>query len=108
MKSTRDPYNHPDNHFVLASGEKHDSPFFAESRNSPPKPSTAFRLPSYLTGLLTALILVGGTTLLFQRREPPPLAFQPMPTLAPTPSPTPTATPSPLVIFVSGAVQRPG
>lgn len=70
--------------------------------------SSRFHLLSYLTGLLTALLLVGGILLLLRRPEPQPIALQPPPTAAPTATITPTPTPAPIVIFVSGAVQKPG
>lgn len=71
-------------------------------------PQQSFHLTSYIIGLLTALILVGGSDLLFRRSTPPAIALQPPPTLAPTTTPLPTATPAPIVVFVSGAVQQPG
>ncbi len=81
-------------------------PGFAEIPAAPP-PRT-FHLTSYLIGLLTALVLVGGMNLLLQRPEPPPIVLQPPPTPAPTATPLPTATVAPIVIFVSGAVRQPG
>ena len=78
-----------------------------EQAESTPSP-TLFHFPSYLTGLLTALILVGATTVLLRQADPAPLVLQAPPTPAPTATATPTATPPPLVIFVSGAVQQPG
>lgn len=71
-------------------------------------PQQSFHLTSYIIGLLTALILVGGSDLLFRRPTPPAIALQPPPTLAPTATPVPTVTPAPIVVFVSGAVQQPG
>lgn len=71
-------------------------------------PQQSFHLTSYIIGLLTALILVGGSDLLFRRPTPPAIALQPPPTLAPTATPPPTATSAPIVVFVSGAVQQPG
>jgi len=73
-----------------------------------PTPSPRFHLLSYLTGLLTALLLVGGMTLLLRRPEPQPIALQPPPTAVPTATATATPTAAPIVIFVSGAVQKPG
>ncbi len=73
----------------------------------PPSPQR-FHLISYLIGLLTALLLVGGMDLLLRRPEPPAIVLQPPPTLAPTATPQPTATAAPIVIFISGAVQQPG
>ncbi|MBX3014909.1 MAG: ComEA family DNA-binding protein [Caldilineaceae bacterium] len=79
---------------------------------SPPspvaQPVVAFHLFSYVLGLLTALVLVGGSTLLLYRADPAPIVLQPPPTLAPSPTPLPTATPAPIMVFVSGAVLRPG
>ncbi|MCB0081341.1 MAG: SLBB domain-containing protein, partial [Caldilineaceae bacterium] len=68
----------------------------------------SFHLASYLTGLLTALLLVGATSLALRRPDLPAIVLQPPPTLAPTATPLPTATAAPLVVFVSGAVQQPG
>ncbi len=89
-------------------------PFAPERENDPrdlpptaPQPQR-FHLISYLVGLLTALVLVGGMDLLLHRSEPPAIVLQPPPTLAPTATPQPTATAAPMVIFVSGAVQQPG
>lgn len=74
-----------------------------------PAPTTpSFHLVSYLIGLLTALILVGGSDLLLRRPDPAPIALHPPPTPAPTATPLPTATPAPIIVFVSGAVQKPG
>jgi competence protein ComEA len=71
-------------------------------------------LPSYLLGLLTALILLGAVLFFWPRPQPAALQLQTPPTLAPTPPALPAAvatqasTPSPLVVFVSGAVAKPG
>lgn len=70
--------------------------------------AAGFHTFSYLLGLLTALVLVGGSTLLLQRADPPPIVLHPPPTVAPTATPLPTATPAPIIIFVSGAVVRSG
>ena len=67
-----------------------------------------FHLFSYLLGLLTALVLVGGSVFLLRRPEPAPIVLHPPPTPAPTATPLPTATPAPIIVFVSGAVARPG
>jgi competence protein ComEA len=75
--------------------------------NSAPIP-VAFHFFSYLLGLLTALVLVGGGELLLRRSDPPPIVLHPPPTLAPTATPMPTATPAPIIVFVSGAVARAG
>ncbi|MEZ4734943.1 MAG: ComEA family DNA-binding protein [Caldilineaceae bacterium] len=63
---------------------------------------------SYLLGLLTALVLVGGSLLLLRRPDPAPIVLHPPPTPAPTATLLPTATPAPILVFVSGAVARPG
>ncbi len=67
-----------------------------------------FHLFSYLLGLLTALALLGGGLWLVRRPEPPPMALHPTPTPLPTATATATPTPAPIVVFVSGAVARPG
>lgn len=72
------------------------------------QPTAIFHWFSYLLGLLTALVLVGGSTLLLRRVDPPPIVLHPPPTAAPTATPLPTATPAPIVVFVSGAVIRAG
>lgn len=74
-----------------------------------PIPSASnFHLFSYVVGLLTALVLVGGSTFLLRRPDPAPIVLHPPPTAAPTAPPLPTATPAPIIVFVSGAVARPG
>lgn len=75
-------------------------------QETPPTPY--FHFASYLIGLLTALLLVGGMTLLLRRPEPAPIVLHAPPTLAPTATPQPTPTIPPIVIFVSGAVREPG
>ena len=80
----------------------------AEGARQTGVPQTAFHLFSFLIGLLTALILVGGTVLLLRRPDPPPIAIQPPPTPAPTATPQPSPTPAPITVFVSGAVSAPG
>jgi competence protein ComEA len=72
------------------------------------QPTAVFHGFSYLLGLLTALVLVGGSTLLLRRADPPPIVLHPPPTAAPTATPLPTATPAPIIVFVSGAVVRAG
>lgn len=67
-----------------------------------------FHLYSYVLGLLTALILVGGSVYLLRRAEPPPVAIQPPPSPTPLPTATPVPTPGPITVFLSGAVQQPG
>jgi competence protein ComEA len=66
-----------------------------------------------IAGLLAGVLLSGGALLLWDRPTPPPIAIQLPPTVAPSvvPSvalPTPTVTPAPVVVHVTGAVQRPG
>jgi competence protein ComEA len=79
-----------------------------------PEAQTQFHLPSYLLGLVTALVLLGAAVFFLRRPEPAAMQLQPPPPMpSPVPSPVPTSTPapstpSPLVIFVSGAVQHPG
>jgi len=67
-----------------------------------------FHLFSFTLGLLSALILVGGTLFLTRRPDPPPIVLHPPPTPAPTATPQPTPTPAPITVFVSGAVRKPG
>ena len=93
-----------------------DSLFIVGTTPAPPttgqstatQPTAVFHGFSYLLGLLTALVLVGGSTLLLRRADPPPIVLHPPPTAAPTATPIPTATPAPIVVFVSGAVVRAG
>lgn len=75
-----------------------------------PESKAQFHLPSYLLGLVTALLLLGAAYFVLRRPEPAAMQLQPPPTVpAPTPASTQTPpTPSPLVIFVSGAVRHPG
>ena len=74
----------------------------------PTSNSGNFHLFSYVLGLLTALVLVGSSVFLLRRPDPAPIVLHPPPTLAPTATPLPTATPAPIIVFVSGAVARPG
>lgn len=67
-----------------------------------------FHLFSYVLGLLTALVLVGGSAFLLRRPDPAPIVLHPPPTPAPTATPLPTATPAPIIVFISGAVAQPG
>jgi competence protein ComEA len=89
--------------------------------STPPASSPALlHLPSYLLGLVTALLLLGGALWFWPRPQPAALQLQAPPTLVATPAdaadapqtaPTATTlppTPSPLVVFVSGAVAQPG
>lgn len=93
-----------------------DSLFIIGTNPTPPsttlttatQPTAIFHGFSYLLGLLTALVLVGGSTLLLRRADPPPIVLHPPPTIAPTVTPLPTATPAPIIVFVSGAVTRSG
>jgi competence protein ComEA len=75
-----------------------------------PEARVGFHFSSYLLGLTTALILLGGALFLLRRPEPAAMQLQPPP-IVPSPAPTGTPlmpTPNPLVVFVSGAVQYPG
>lgn len=93
----------------------HPPPASLPSPSSPP-PSSAPQPPApgpqwgmLLIGLLAGAVLSGGAFLLWDRPSPTPIAIQLPPTEAPTPAlPTPTATPAPVVVYVSGAVQKPG
>jgi competence protein ComEA len=81
--------------------------------NSPPAAPAGsvtgrFHALSYLLGLLTALLLVGGTLFALRRPELQPIQLHLPPKPAPTGTASPTPTPGPIVIFVSGAVQQPG
>jgi competence protein ComEA len=74
------------------------------------EPKANFHLPSYLLGLVTALVISGLAIFLLRRPEPAAMQLQappPRPSPAPTTPPL-TSTPGPLVVFVSGAVQHPG
>jgi len=86
------------------------SPNPTDSSHPPPGPSAPihFSLISYLLGLLTSLLLVGGSQFLLSRPDPAPIVLHPPPTAAPTQPPPSTATPAPMTVFVSGAVQQPG
>jgi len=106
--------------FVDPFADKHDAdehdadrfyalPAAAEAvAKSAPPATQRFHLISYLIGLLTALLLVGGMDLLLRHPDPPAIVLQSPPTSIPTTTPEPTATALPMVIFVSGAVQQPG
>lgn len=80
--------------------------------SSGPSPGSSapihFSLISYLLGLLTSLLLVGGSQFLLSRPDPAPIVLHAPPTAAATLPPPPTATPAPMTVFVSGAVQQPG
>jgi len=80
----------------------------ATTQPSVPSVAVAFHFFSYLLGLLTALTLVGGSVLLVRQPDPAPIVLHPPPTVAPTATSLPTATPAPMIVFVSGAVMRPG
>ena len=86
------------------------SPNPADASRLPPTPREPvhFSLISYLLGLLTSLLLVGGSQFLLSRPDPAPIVLHAPPTAAPTLPPPPTATPAPMTVFVSGAVQQPG
>lgn len=105
------------------------APITPVSTAAPDQPTTApglpggFHFPSYLLGLLTALVLAGAA-LFFWPRPAAVVQLQAPPTLAATPTVALTAaltagpvaapvlaanpTPNPLVVFVSGAVAQPG
>ena len=82
--------------------------FALEAEQSRPASQPAFHLFSYMLGLLTALVLLGGSLLLLRRPESPPIVIQPPPTAAPTVTPMPSPTPPPSTVFVSGAVKQTG
>jgi len=86
------------------------SPSAADANHQPPalREPVHFSLISYLLGLLTSLLLVGGSQFLLSRPDPAPIVLHPPPTAAATLPPPPTATPAPITVFVSGAVQQPG
>ncbi len=67
-----------------------------------------FHLMSYLLGLLTSLILVGGALFFLRHPDPPPIVLHAPPPPAPTATALPLPTPAPIMVFVSGAVQKPG
>lgn len=97
--------NHTDD-FTLDAFDTTFETSDATAQQLPPQPR--FHLTSYIIGLLTALVLVGGMNLLLRGSEPAPIALHPPPTAAPTATSLPTATPAPMVVFVSGAVREPG
>ncbi len=85
------------------------TPPSSTSSKSPPsdtaKPGPAW--PSYiLVALLTASV-TGAAALFFNRPQPQPIVVHPPPAQVDQPTPGPTDTPAPIVVFVSGAVQRP-
>lgn len=82
--------------------------FLATTETASVPAGGSFHFFSYVLGLLTALVLVGGSAFLWRRPEPAPIVLHPPPTPAPTATPLPTATPAPIIVFVSGAVVRPG
>lgn len=92
----------------LSLVEQTSTAFIATAQPNVIQPPVAFHFFSYLLGLLTALVLVGGSDLLLRRSDPPPLVLHPPPTVAPTATALPTATPAPIIVFVSGAVLQPG
>ncbi len=87
-------------------------------RLSTPPPDLADSLPvgaaahfhfmSYLLGLLTSLILVGGVLFFLRHPDPPAIVLHAPPSPAPTATALPPPTPAPIMVFVSGAVQKPG
>ncbi|CAN5517219.1 hypothetical protein BH10CHL1_BH10CHL1_18770 [soil metagenome] len=76
----------------------------------PPSSSVSahFHLVSYLLGLLTSLILVGGVVFFLRRPDPPAIVLHPPPPPMPTATALPPPTPASIMVFVSGAVQKPG
>lgn len=79
------------------------------SSSAPQPPASRPQWELLLTGLLAGALLSGGAFLLWDRPSPAPIAIQLPPTVAPALSlPTPTATPASVVVYVSGAVQKPG
>ncbi|MCX6046987.1 MAG: helix-hairpin-helix domain-containing protein [Chloroflexi bacterium] len=76
--------------------------------DSPPVASAHFHFTSYLLGLLTSLILVGGALFFLRHPDPPPIVLHAPPPPAPTATALPPPTPAPIMVFVSGAVQKPG
>jgi competence protein ComEA len=80
----------------------------------PPAPDSVARnslhLPSYLLGLVTALVLAGSAFFLLWRPEPAAVELQQPPTpVIPTSSAlSAQPTPSAMVVYVSGAVRQPG
>lgn len=88
------------------------------SHAEPPPTSTPIHkqagLMGYVLGSLITLALVGGGQFLLRKPDPPPIVLHPPPTVAPTATPLPSATPlptptlAPIMVFVSGAVLKPG
>ena len=85
--------------------------------SSPPTPQSIpgpvrWHWNSALAGALLAAISLGAFTLLWRSPTPPPIVIHAPPTasmsISVTLTPPPTDTPAPLVVFISGAVQRPG
>lgn len=74
---------------------------------SPPHP-VRFHLASFLLGGLIVGLAAGLFLLLARAPQPQPVVLHPPPTPAPTSTALPTATPAPAVVYVSGAVVRPG
>lgn len=68
----------------------------------------ALVVQAMLIGGLIVALLTGGAALLLRRPEPPPVVLHPPPTPAAPPAPTATPTPAPIVVYVNGAVARPG
>ena len=70
--------------------------------------SVRFHPASFLFGALLVGLASGLVVLLMRTPQPPPIVLHPPPTPAPTATALPTATPAPIVVYVSGAVDRPG
>lgn len=67
-----------------------------------------FHWPSFVLGVLGAGLVAGLFFLFYRKPEPPPIVLQPPPTPPPTATAAPTSTPAPIVVYLSGAVQKPG
>lgn len=99
------------------SGDAYPRADKLQNKAEPPAPAKGAHtgLMGYLLGALTTLAIVGGTQFLLRRPDPPPITFHtppppasPTANLAPSPVLLPTPTLAPLIIFVSGAVLKPG
>ena len=95
-------------HEFLTLNDSFTTTHTAVEQAIPTQPTGAFHFFSYLIGLLSALLLVGGSEFMLRRPDPAPIVLHAPPTAAPTVTPLPTATPAPMIVFVSGAVARPG
>ena len=82
------------------------------SSTSPPSPKRDDARPapawqSYVLVALLAIAASGAAALFLRRPQPEPIVVHPPPTPAVAPTAGPTPTPAAIVVFVSGAVQRP-